>query len=229
MLDRHVLAACCVAALPFAAHAQMSYPAGQYFDDRWYVTPFGAYVFPDNNRQAENGWGGGLAVGKPITPQWNVELRGMYERLDNKGSGAGQYKNWSGEVDAQWFFMGRQGINVWQQNSVQPYLVGGIGAINDKVSGARIDVAKKTSFMGTLGAGIVWPFADWGRLVIDGRYRYDANHGNLGRQGNHFDEGLITVGLQIPFGPKPMVAAPPPPPPPPRAVVPPPPPPPPPP
>src|SRR6185369_2373954 len=65
MLDRHVLAACCVAALPFAAHAQMSYPAGQYFDDRWYVTPFGAYVFPDNNRQAENGWGGGLAVGKP--------------------------------------------------------------------------------------------------------------------------------------------------------------------
>jgi OOP family OmpA-OmpF porin len=194
----------------------------QYFDNRWYITPFGAYVFPDSNRNAKDGWGGGLAVGKPINPYWNIELRAQYEELDGKnGSGFGtfnntdKYKNWSGTIDAQWFFLGRQGLNRWQRNSVQPYLVGGIGAIDNKIETAFAANSSHTSFMANAGIGIVWPFAPWGRLVSDVRYRYvdNANNTRLASRSSSND-WMVTVGLQIPLGPVPQVAvaaAPPPP------------------
>ena len=227
MLDRRSFAACCVLAVPYAAClAQTSFSsADQYFDNRWYITPFGSYINSDNTRRADDGWGGGLSIGKPISPNWNLELRTQYEELDATSGGPGEYKNWSASLDAQWFFMGRQGFRVWQSNSVQPFLVGGIGAIDDKISGPGGDISK-TSFMANVGGGIVWPIASWGRLVADARYRYDDNHSKLA-SGGHMDDWVFSVGLQIPLGPAPRVAqAPPPPPPPAPAMAPPPPPPP---
>jgi len=238
MFDRRTFAACCALAFPSAAClAQTTFTPDQYFDNRWYITPFGAYVHPDGNRNAQNGWGGGLAVGKPINPYWNIELRGQYEELDgNVGSAFGvfnstnKYKNWSGTLDAQWFFLGRQGLNRWQMKSVQPYLVGGIGAIDNKVETLFAASSSHTSFMANAGIGIVWPFANWGRLVSDVRYRYvdNANNTRLASRSSSND-WLFTVGLQIPFGPAPQVAqaaspsappmaAPPPPPPPPPVM-----------
>jgi len=232
MIDRRTFAACCLLAVPTAACLAQSYTSDQYFDSRWYLTPFGTYINVDNNRHADNGWGGGLAIGKPISPAWNIELRTQYEELDGKFNGplsGDKWKNWSASLDAQWFFMGRQGFRLWQSNSIQPYLVGGIGAINDKISGPFVNQSK-TGFMANVGAGVVWPFSTWGRLVGDIRYRYDDNN----RNGVFFDQGhakdwLFTVGLQIPLGPPPVVAqaaapspppavAPPPPPPPPPPV-----------
>lgn len=216
MFDRRTLAVCCALAAPYAAAlAQTTFPSeSSYFDDRWYITPFGSYIHGDSNRLADDGWGGGLAIGKPISPYWNIELRGMYEELDQDIGGPGKYKNWSGTLDAQWFFLGRQGMRAWQSTSIQPYLVGGIGAIQDKVSpqggGAS---TSKTSFMANVGAGIVWPFSSWGRLVADARYRYDDNRGNFANTSGHLDDWLFSVGLQIPLGPAPRVAPPPPPPP----------------
>ena len=110
--------------------------------------------------------------------------------------------------------MGRQGFRVWQSNSVQPYLVGGIGAINDKIEFPGGGSDNKTSFMANLGAGIVWPFASWGRLVADARYRYDDNSDRFVNNQGHLDDWVFSVGLQIPLGPAPMVAQAPPPPPP---------------
>jgi len=216
MLDRRVIAACVLAVPYVACLAQSSYTADTYFDNRWYITPFGTYVKPDDNRLSDDGWGAGIAIGKPISPSWNIELRPQYEEYDLNGFNAGKYKNWSGTLDAQWFFLGRQGMNLWRPTSVQPYLVGGIGAIQDKISAPAGDVSK-TSFIANVGAGIVWPFASWGRLVADARYRYDDNSNRrlTNVAPGHFDDWLFTVGLQIPFGAPPVVAtasAPPPPP-----------------
>lgn len=212
MFDRRTLAVCCALAAPYAAClAQSTFSTDSYFDDRWYITPFGTYVHPDSKRLADDGWGGGLGIGKPISPNWNIELRGMYEELDPDIGGPGKFKNSSLSLDAQWFFMGRQGFRVWQSNSVQPYLVGGIGAIEDKIS-TPAGSDSKTSFMGNLGAGIVWPFASWGRLVADARYRYDDNRSRFVNNAGHLDDWLFSVGLQIPLGPAPRVAPPPPPP-----------------
>jgi len=225
MFDRRSLVACCVLALPCATGLAQSYTAEQYFDNRWYITPFGVYVNPDGGRLADDGWGGGLAIGKPISPYWNLELRGQYEEMDSTWLGPdSKYKNWSGTFDAQWFFLGRQGLRAWQLGSVQPYLVGGIGAIQDKISG-QAGSDSKTSFIANAGVGIVWPFSSWGRLVADARYRYDDNADRFVNNQGQLDEWMFTVGLQIPLGapptvaqaappPAPMVAPPPPPPPP---------------
>jgi OOP family OmpA-OmpF porin len=192
------------------------FPADQYYDNRWYITPFGAYVDPDGDRGAKSGWGGGVAIGKPISPNWNIELRAMYEELDSKyGTAFGvfnsndKFKNLSGTLDAQWFFLGRQGINRWQSNSVHPYLVGGIGAIDNKVE-TILGSNSHTSFMANAGLGIVWPFSSWGRLTADARYRYvdNANNARLANRSS-MNDWLFTVGLQIPFGPAPQVARPP--------------------
>ncbi|MDL9999028.1 OmpA family protein [Variovorax sp. J22P240] len=233
MFDRRTLAACCVLALPYGAClAQTTFAADQYYDNRWYITPFGAYVHPDGDRNADNGWGGGVSIGKPISPNWNIELRAMYEELDSKfGTAFGvfnstdKYKNWSGTLDAQWFFLGRQGVNRWTSSSVHPYLVGGIGAIDNKVE-TFFGNDSHTSFMANAGVGIVWPFSSWGRLVADARYRYvdSVNNTRLASRSS-MNDWIFSVGLQIPFGPAPQVAqaAPPPAP---RAAIPPPPPPP---
>ncbi len=162
MIDRRTLAACCVLAIPYAAcFAQTSYSADTYFDNRWYITPFGTYINADSNRHADNGWGGGISIGKPISPSWNIELRTQYEELDGKFGGpfsGNKFKNWSGSIDAQWFFMGRTGFRLWQSNSIQPYLVGGIGAIEDRISGGLVN-ENTTGFMANAGwLAVVWPF-----------------------------------------------------------------------
>jgi OOP family OmpA-OmpF porin len=191
-----------------AAQAQLTYEPSKYWDSRWYLTPFASYVWADGNRQSDNGWGGGLAIGKPMSPNWNLELRTMYESLGSQSGGPGDYKNWSASLDAQYFFLGREGYAKWR--SIQPYAVAGIGAIRDDANGTSTATTKAgtaTSFMWNAGLGFVWPFSDWGRLVVDGRYRWDDNHSNLGRGGN-FGDWIVSAGLQIPLGAAPRVAEP---------------------
>ena len=190
-------------AAPLAAQAQTSdwfstqqtYEPSRYFDHRWYLTPFGSYTWGDSERQADDGWGGGLTVGRPVHPNWNLEFRTAYEELDAKSGGPGKYKNWTLTLDALWFPIRREGLAAWKERSVQPYLVGGAGAIKDDVGGSD---AWSWALNG--GVGFVWPFSNWGRLVGDARYRWDSNNGHLGSGGN-FGDWIATVGLQIPLGP----------------------------
>ena len=155
MTKPRTLAAAFALAIPLVAHGQASYPPERWFDDRWYLTPFGTYVLADSDRRSDDGWGGGLAVGKPIHPNWNIELRAMYERLGAESGGPGKYENWSGSLDAHWYFLGRAGVRHWRPDSVQPYLIAGIGAINDKVEGSSTTPSgDKTSFMWNAGVGV---------------------------------------------------------------------------
>jgi OOP family OmpA-OmpF porin len=216
---------------PIAAMSQGVQTRSQW-DDRWYVTPFGAYVMPDDSRRADSGFGYGFAVGKAISPAWNLELRFMREELDGEPRGFGNWRNDTVSLDAQWFFLGRGGSQGW--SGIHPYLVAGIGGIKDKVAGSS-----EWSLMGQAGAGVSWGFSNWGRLVLDGRFRFDDNSKPFANSSS-FGDWIVTLGLQIPLGrpataaipvaaaavvaapviaAPPQVVAPPPPPPPPPVVV----------
>lgn len=201
MKQRTMLAAAVAAALaaPLAAQGQMTFERNQWWDDRWYLTPFVGGVIADSDRRSENGWQTGLAVGKPVHPAFNVELRGFYEELGAETGGPGKYKNWGATLDGQWFFLRERGFGIW--NRPQPYAVVGVGGIRDKVPGQD-----DWSFMFNAGVGVVWAFADWGRLVGDARYRWDDNNGRIATNGN-FSDWIFTVGLQIPLGQAPRVMA----------------------
>jgi OOP family OmpA-OmpF porin len=162
------------------------------------VAPFAQFTFPDNARLADDGAGFGLAVGKAISPGWDVELRGAYGKLPKDGAPE-DWKNWTVEVDGKWYFLGREGLARW--DGLQPYGLIGLGAINDDIG------ASKTSVMATAGLGVALPLARWGRFFIDGRYRWDGNGGKLVSQ-NGFGDWLLSTGVVIPFGAPPGVAEP---------------------
>lgn len=192
--------------------------AANWYDDRWYVTPFGSYISPDSGRHTSSGFRGfGLALGKPINQWVNIELRGSGETMNAKSWNYNgnanfpgyKFDNWSVELDAQWFFLGRAGYS--RANGIQPYLVAGIGAINDKASStaARIGgTGSSTNFMGSAGVGVVWPVTNWARIVVDARYRIDTNQNDLAMNRGNFGDWLITAGVQIPLGAVPEVAVP---------------------
>jgi len=196
-----VLSALVVSA-PLAAQQQGQDP----LDNRFYIAPFATYTIPDDDRKADNGWGGGLAIGKPINRYLNLELRGTYEYLDND-DGPGAYKIWSADADALFFFR-REGF--------QPYLVAGIGGIRDNVKNyydpslPYSEQHHRWSLAANGGVGFLVPISDHVLLRADGRYRWDANQGDI-RDEDNFGDWIISAGLQIPIGEKPRAAVTPPP------------------
>lgn len=207
------IALACMAMAPLAASAQMSYPAEKWYDDRWYVAPFGTYTFADSARRSDDGFGAGVAVGRAVNPSWDVELRGSYEQLDRSGSPTDWQVTTLG-VDGKWYFGGREGVARW--SNMQFYGLVGTGFIWDRVGNFGGGIDTDVSPYLAAGVGLAFPVS-WGRLYVDGRYRYDFNMGDR-VSGSAFGDWVITAGVQIPFGPKPTVAAPPAPPPPPTPV-----------
>jgi len=162
-----------------------------WIDDRWYVEPF--LMAWDRSRYGNCKCGGqvsfGLALGKSITPDWDVELRG--------GSGL--------VIDAKWFALGRGKHRVGE---IQPYIVAGVGVGTDTVSRPAGD-ASYSSFLADAGIGAVVPVSNWARLVFDLRVRYDANRGHLYGRNGYLNSGpMVSIGLQIPFGSVSEVASP---------------------
>lgn len=51
--------------------------------DDFYIVPFGSYLHPDEDTEAFDGFGGGLAIGKEINDQFNIEVRGFWQRYEN--------------------------------------------------------------------------------------------------------------------------------------------------
>lgn len=161
-----------------------TYEPSAWWDDRWYVTPFAGFLATDSRHHAENGVEAGVAVGRPLSPAFNVELRGFYDHAAGKDGPT--LKAYGATVDGLWFFQRRYGYDNW--NQPQPYVVAGVGAAKDD-----------WRFVANAGAGMVWRVADWGRVVGDVRYRY-TNHNPS------FNDWIFTIGLQIPLGAPPRVA-----------------------
>jgi OOP family OmpA-OmpF porin len=191
--------AAALAGASLGAQAQLTYPEDKWWDNRWYVAPFVQFVFPDAAREAKNGVGYGVALGKPLTPSWDLELRGAWESLGADGAPS-DWRNWTFEADAKWYFLGRQGVAKW--DGLQPYLVGGLGAIQDNVGGES-----KLSGLVVGGAGVALPLGRVARFTLDGRYRWENNGGKL-VSNSAFGDWLLTVGVSIPFGAAPAVAQP---------------------
>ena len=98
--------------------------AVDWYDDRWYVTPFSNSLGPDKSRNARGsglfpllfsgkstGSSGGLALGKSVSPEWNVELRAGWDELDaRKDSRSG--KNWFNESGSTQRQIRRQAVVV---------------------------------------------------------------------------------------------------------------------
>lgn len=155
-------------------------------DDRLYIAPTLSHTFADSDRRSDDGWGGGLALGKPINPDWNLELALTGSSLDRDAGG--HYKLWGLGVDGLYFFDRDAGF--------APYAVVGLGALRTDISG-RDD----TGLMANAGLGVMKQLSENVALRADARYRWDDNSTDAFNK-NGFGDWLINVGLNIALGKK---------------------------
>ncbi len=162
-------------------------------DNRWYIAPAVSYVKPDDDRKADNGWGGQLGIGKPISESWNIEGNIVGDNLDIKNS-TSQFRQRGLGIDALYFFN--------RDSAFAPYALIGAGALRTKVPGE-----KNTNAMGNVGLGFMSMFGDALGVRADVRYRLDKDDSSVSGQ-NRFGDWLVNLGLHIPLGAKAVAAAP---------------------
>lgn len=156
-------------------HGQADYQETPYngsrslFDNRWYIAPFASYTWTDEDRDTNDGWGGGLSVGKPLNQWLNLELRTMYSDLSRS----------DGEGDFSVGDIGLDGLVFFRRQGFQPFLLAGLGTTYDdfscnaalKANGVCTREGSHWSFMANAGAGFLVPLSDRVLLRMDGRYR----------------------------------------------------------
>jgi OmpA-OmpF porin, OOP family len=195
MIKKHILALTSLVSLcgmlP-VVHAE------DFTDNRWYVAPFGTYVKPGGDRNADNpGYGAGMGIGKILNEHFNVELRGFYNGFDDLtprlGGSKGQWDLAGGTADLQYYFF---------RNKFSPYAVIGAGAMNSYVRGNS-----GVGLLGEAGLGFTYELTDNFLVRSDVRYRYNNNlNAHLNPGTDEFHDLLVNVGFVVPFGPKPSAA-----------------------
>ena len=165
--------------------------ADQIQDQRWYVAPFASFVLTDEDRKADDGWGGGLSVGKILDKYFNVEVKGFYDGFN------GQNGTWSlagGTADLQYYFF---------RDKLSPYLVVAAGGLNSCVGNKC-----GAGLLAEAGLGLTYELTDNFLLRGDVRYRYNNNLSNHVQTGStEFNEMTVNLGFVIPFGDKPQQVA----------------------
>lgn len=207
---RRFLVALVLACAPFLAHAGDEV-------DHWYLDPYVGGMTPDAQWRLKEGASldYGLAIGKILNEDWNLELNMNGARPDYK-SGSGHLGMYGASLEV---------LRVWNRSGTfQPYLSAGVGSISLLPSG---DASNHTFMAATAGIGAfikLWENADASRSLM---LRPDAEiRGDRFLQSDMRWDYLYTLGLVFTFGPgtpPPVAAAPPPPPPPPPPAPPPPP------
>lgn len=197
MLNKNLIACALFLSLGITVSAQ----AEEFLDDRWYVAPFGSYVNPGGDRNADNaGYGAGLGFGKILDEHFNVELRGFYNGFDDNTNRFpqqnGQWDIAGGTADVQYYF--------WRK-AFSPYTVIGLGGMTSNVRGND-----GIGFLGEAGAGFTYEILDNLLFRSDVRYRYNNNfNAHLTANGtDEYHDMVVNVGFVVPIGPKPQPAAP---------------------
>jgi OOP family OmpA-OmpF porin len=195
MIKKHLLAIATLSSVCILPLAQADdYQEDKFLDDRWYMAPFGTFIKSGGDRDAKDGWGGGLAVGKIIDEHFNVELKGFYQEFGGfNNSVTGRTGDWElagGTADVQYFFT---------REKFAPYAVLGLGGMNTMVPGDS-----GASFIGEAGVGATYELHENFLLRGDVRYRYNNNFNADFRPGtNEFHDMTVNLGFVVPFGPKP--------------------------
>ncbi|MGD0960878.1 MAG: OmpA family protein [Methylomonas sp.] len=180
-----------IASLIGVGFMPLAQAADQPDDDRWYIAPFASYVQTGGDRRSDQGWGGGLGVGKILDRHFNLEIKGFYEGFN------GQNGVWSltgGTADLQYYFF---------RDKFSPYAVVAAGGMNSCVGSSC-----GAGIIGEAGLGFTYELNDNFLLRSDVRYRYNNNMNNHIQSGTtEFNDMTVNVGFVIPFGEKPQRVA----------------------
>ena len=153
----------------------------------WSLSLLGIYVTPDNDRfDIDYGAGARVALGRPISAHWDLELAGFGNLLDrDERSG----KDWQYGLGAD--LLGY--LNRDKQASLYG-IIGGGGLYNDYDGGStRRPYANA-------GAGIVFREI-WNRMALRIEARHFVDWAHDSARNARYDETRFYIGLEIPLFP----------------------------
>lgn len=158
-----------------AAFAQTFNTAG------WYVSPTVGYVINDDSRVKDSGGAVGLAIGKVLNDQWNVEFSGQYLRMDGRDDEQGSIG-----VDGLYFFN--------RNPEFAPYAT--LGLAYAREGATDNSNSKNENLMAKAGIGFTKKLTNKMDFRTDVRYQW---HGNKARHSetNSLGDWVISVGLNI--------------------------------
>jgi OOP family OmpA-OmpF porin len=149
--------------------------------DDFYIAPFGSYLHQGGDTEAFDGFGAGLAIGKEINEQFNIEVRGFWQNYGNDYSCCKNKPNVSlegdstlagGTVDLQWFIL---------RDTFSPYVVAAAGGMNTDYQMNSVVLGKAasyeantTSFIFESGVGATYQVTNNFALRSDVRYRLNS-------------------------------------------------------
>lgn len=155
-------------------------------DQRWYFTPSIFYIFSDDDRQAKNGLGSSVMLGKPLIGRIDLEVGFFADNIKQK-EGGGQFNQRGLMLDGLYYFT--------RNPSFSPYFVVGGGIARTKLNGS---VA--TSTLGQAGFGFSSNFTESGiKLRGDFRYRMDEDDSSIPNVAQ-FGDWIVNVGFSVPIG-----------------------------
>ena len=184
------------------------------FRGAWYAVPGLSYMNTDSDLEANNGGGAFIAIGKELSPSWDLQGRLGYNRASEDTGIAGfggRYKSTQLGLDALYMF---------SRDKFRPFLLAGLGATRNNLdysapAGFDISDSSKTSWMGSLGLGAQYLFSDSFGLQADLRHQWSRARAKitntttgeeLGDSGN-IGNTLFNLGGIFRFGaPAPVVA-----------------------
>tara|TARA_R110000822_G_scaffold244860_8_gene373526 strand:+ start:11367 stop:12503 length:1137 start_codon:yes stop_codon:yes gene_type:complete len=165
----------------------------QQVEQRPYFSLGGQYLFDDDERFSDAGYGGYFGIGKRFWTHLGFELYGFANTFDRD---VAEWDEAGGGVDAH--------VYLNQSSIFAPYLLAGGGYINSKEQTLGFEFEEA---YGNVGAGANWfPNANGYNFGIRGEYKYrffEAS-GVPGIEG--LNDHILSLGLILPFGAAPAKA-----------------------
>jgi len=162
---------------------------------RPYVAQSLNFVFADSGRRSDDGVGGYLGGGFPLSEHFNVELGGLYYHFnhDKSKTGSEPWKEWQQQISAQYFFS--------RNPAFAPYFGVSVGHTKEILKNNGTDSA----FFTEADLGAIHYFkiftADFGVRASAGFRFMNPDDSKFPVQyGGKFGEPIVTLGLLIPIG-----------------------------
>ena len=186
-LSAAMVAAGLLAALPHAS-AQSTYNG---LKPSWYLAPQVSAFEPDNSYGVKGtGAGGGLVLGMPLTPDWDVQMLASHARRSNAGNKVEQS------------LLGVDAVYLFSRSEWRPYFALGTGAERDRRSNAGGHLSGTSPYV-SAAVGLRYMFSDtFGMLAeyrrVEGFLR-DSSKWGFSHSGNNY----VNLGLMWNFGVEP--------------------------
>ncbi len=186
--------------------ASFSASAEDMYRGAWYAVPGVNFIWTDKAVKADDGKvGATLAIGKELSPSWDLQGRISYDDVDsvtNKFGVNGKYKTGTWSLDA---------LYMLSRDQFRPFLLAGVGIASNKLDyNPGFTEKQKTSLMGNLGAGFQYLFTDKFGIQADARAQWTKAQATNGvfKVDDTITNGIVNLGGIFRFGePAPVVAA----------------------